>query len=199
MVVCRTGRRSATGAATGGPTSRTGCFDGDLRGARGGDERRRVGALRSAMSSYLKKNLCTGRARLPPSRTFVPFREGEAPAEPHVHPIPGGRGSRRAARSSDSGRARLPPSRRITQPSAQQELRPPARFALGSAGASPSAPCRLLGRAFGADARQHDADVFVRTRNDLHADDLADPTGGGGPGVGGGLHRRDVAGDERRH
>ena len=45
---------------------------------------------------------------------------------------------------------------------------------------------------------QHDAQVVVRARNDLHADDFADPAGGRGAGVGGGLHRRHVAGDERR-
>ena len=41
------------------------------------------------------------------------------------------------------------------------------------------------------------SEVFVRPGNDLHADDLAEPTAGGGARVGCGLHRGDVAGHKR--
>ena len=79
----------------------------------------------------------TGRARLPPSRK-IPFREGEAPAEPQDH-TSGGRGSRRAARSH-LGRARLLPSHaiQVLGSAGASPSQGAARQTLGSAGASPS-------------------------------------------------------------
>src|SRR5580765_1179095 len=43
------------------------------------------------------------------------------------------------------------------------------------------------------------AQAVVRTGNDLDADNLSDLGRGGGAGVGGGLHARDVAAEERGH
>src|SRR5262245_58147919 len=58
--------------------------------------------------------------------------------------------------------------------------------------------CELANGACGRLALGQDgADVFVRSRDDLHADDLADPAGRGGPGVDRGFHRRHVADHER--
>ena len=51
---------------------------------------------------------------------------------------------------------------------------------------------RLLGE------RQDAAEVLVRAGDHLDADDLADPAGRRGAGVDGRLHRRHVAGHERR-
>ena len=42
-------------------------------------------------------------------------------------------------------------------------------------------------------------EVVGRTRNDVHADELADAARGGGAGVGRGLHRADVAAHDRGH
>ena len=47
--------------------------------------------------------------------------------------------------------------------------------------------------------RENLFEVVGRTRNDVHADELADAAGGGGAGIGRGLHRADVAAHDRRH
>src|SRR5262245_59235580 len=57
---------------------------------------------------------------------------------------------------------------------------------------------RLI-RLFLARQGQHDAQVLVRPRDDLHADDLADAAGGGGAGIDRCLDRGDVADHKGRH
>src|SRR5205807_9903127 len=47
-----------------------------------------------------------------------------------------------------------------------------------------------------ATERQRDVDVRVRPRDDVDAHQLADALGGPRSGLGGGLHRRDVATDD---
>ncbi len=49
-----------------------------------------------------------------------------------------------------------------------------------------------------AGERQDAAQIFVRPRNDLHADDFADAAGRGGAGVDGGLDRGHVADHQGR-
>src|SRR5260370_3155880 len=56
-----------------------------------------------------------------------------------------------------------------------------------------------LGRLFLASDGEDGAEFVVRPRNDLHADDFADPAGCGGAGIDGRFHRGHVADHQGGH